>query len=141
MDVQRLAFLDDIEDDLTTAGLDRTVETNARSGRAGWRSRLTRGFGVVGLLLLAGVPLVGYSATAAHASAAASVRPAVIYCGIPNPVPRTHTKSCNDGAWYLHTFMTSYPHGPGGQGTCYVFDRTYYGCGGESDAGYYTVCD
>jgi hypothetical protein len=141
MDAQRQAFLDDLEADLTTAGPDASAGTDAQPHRARPTGRFARRAGVVGLLLAAGLPLLGYSAAAAHASTAGAVRPAVLYCGIPNPVPYTHTKTCNDGAWYMHTFMTSYPHGLGGLGTCYVFDRTYFGCGGESDAGYYTVCD
>lgn len=129
MDTQQLALLDDIEADLTAPRVE-----SRRS-----RGRLAR-VGAAGAMLAAGATMLALPGGPANAATGPAARPAVPYCGVPNPVPRDHTKSCDDGAWYLFTYVFSYPSGPGGQYDCYVFDRTYFGCGGESDAGTATAC-
>ncbi|MFD1049039.1 hypothetical protein ACFQ1S_27635, partial [Kibdelosporangium lantanae] len=68
----------------------------------------------------------------ASASTADSTPLAVPYCGVPNPVPYSHTKSCGIG-FYYHDFIYSYASGPGGLKTCYVFwsHLSDLGCGAD----------
>ncbi|MGF7239446.1 MAG: hypothetical protein ACQSGP_31490 [Frankia sp.] len=126
MDTRKRTFLDDIESDLTSAKPSQSVEVGSRSATAGYGRRLVRRMGVVGAALAAGTSFFALSGGAAYASSAAEVRPMVIYCGVPNPVPRDHTKDCGDGSYYSFKFEFSYPSGPGGLEDCYVFERSFF---------------
>src|SRR5689334_1746577 len=100
MDAERLAFLDDIESDLTTMKSSHPVEVGRRSATPGRSRGLIRRIGIVAAILAAGASFCALSASAACAGPADNVRPAVPYCGVPNPVPRSHTKSCGLGFYY-----------------------------------------
>jgi hypothetical protein len=123
MDKERLAFLDRIEADMTTRKPSRPVEATARPVEPAGPSRLFRRIGMFGVTLAAAV-----SFSALHANAAS----AVPYCGVPNPVAYSHTKSCGVG-FYYHDYIYQYGAGPGGQKTCYVFwsHLSDLGCGAD----------
>jgi hypothetical protein len=96
---------------------------------------------MIGAVLAASASFATLPAAAAYATQpAGSVSPAVPYCGVPNPIPRSHTKSCGIG-FYYHDFIYQYGAGPGGQRDCYVFwsHLSDLGCG--SDPGHETsIC-
>jgi hypothetical protein len=143
MDARRQAFLDDIETDLTAMTSNTLAESSrpAAPGRAS--SGLARKIAAVTVVLAGGASLLTLSATAATASpiAAAAIQGGDPNCFNPNPVNHDHEKYCGSGATIFFKYLTSYSHGPGGQGTCFVFGRTYFGCGGGSAIPDATVCD
>src|SRR5690349_4242812 len=100
MDAQRVAFLDDIETDLTAK------TSTSTAGRA---SKLLSRIGTVGAVVAAGVSLFVMTPGAAHASARPLANP---YCMVPNPVPYTHSKACNLIRFYRHEFLSQSPAGP-----------------------------
>ncbi|MDT4986650.1 MAG: hypothetical protein QOI74_744 [Micromonosporaceae bacterium] len=141
MDAQRQAFLDDIEADLTTTTSNHLAGAGPRPVTAGHSSRFIRRVAAVGVALAAGVPFAMLSTTAAHASTAGSVHPAVD-CFTPRPVAANYTKGCNSGAFVNFKFDFSYAAGPGGQRDCFVFERTYFSpCTGAVDLPAATACN
>ncbi|MFI6294909.1 hypothetical protein ACIBEJ_25190 [Nonomuraea sp. NPDC050790] len=120
MNTERLAFLENIEADLTAR---KPSEPSSRPTPAGKSRKLLRKLGMFGFMLAAAASFSVLNSTAANATP---------YCGIPNPIPRSHTKSCGLN-FYSHDFIYSYPSGPGGLKECYVFWSTLhdFGCGAD----------
>jgi hypothetical protein len=138
---QRLAFLDDIESDLSTTTSSRSVEVGSRPATVGYSKRLIRRISVAGAVLMAAVSLSTLPAGAAHASTASGVRPAVPFCWLPYPIPFDHSKTCDNFiTFYNHDFITAYAAGPGGQRTCYVFLSTLFTPCGADPGRYNTAC-
>jgi hypothetical protein len=137
MDAQRQAFLDDIEAELVAPRPGTSSGAGSRSTTAGYSKRLAGKMGAVGAVLVASASLFGFTATAAHASTGGSVRPATVdSCFEPNFVHWDHTKSCGlafVSFHYLNTIADPYE-------VCYVFDATYFGCGGATDIGEKVAC-
>jgi hypothetical protein len=141
MNAERLAFLDDLEADLTTTKSSRAVEVGSRPETTRYSKSLSRRIGILGATLAAGVSLFTLSTNAAYASPAQGVRPAVPFCGVPNPVPYSHSKACNLTLYYYHEYLSQSPAGPGGQRTCYNFWTTKVDMGCGADPGRFTkVC-
>jgi hypothetical protein len=138
MDARRQAFLDDIEADLTATRAEASPQPATSVRRS---SGLARKIAAVSVVLAGGASLLTLSATAATASPVASIQGGDPNCFNPNPVNHDHEKYCGSGATVFFKFLSQYPHGPGGQGACYVFGRTYFGCGGGSAIPDATVCD
>jgi hypothetical protein len=140
MDAERLAFLDDIEADLATTKSASPVGHGSRPATTGRSGRSFRRIGLFGAGLAACASFLTLSATVANATTvgAATATPAVPYCGVPNPVPYSHTKSCGVG-FYYHDFIYQYTGRLGQQ--CYDFwsHLSDLGCG--SDPGHETfIC-
>jgi hypothetical protein len=117
MNARRLAFLDDIEADLTTP----KPHSKATAIR----------LGAVGAVLAAGAALFTLSpatpASAAPVSANATDVSIMSDCYTPEAVNHNYAKDCGDGSYVLFIFTNDYACGPGGQGTIYRFNRTYFG--------------
>ena len=141
MNAERLAFLDDLEADLTTTEPSRAVEVGSRRKTTRSSTSLSRRIGVLGATLAVGVSLLTLSANAAYAGTAQELRGYDPFCGVPSPVPRTHSKACSPTRFYNHEYYGQDSAGPGGQKVCYNFLTTMvdFGCG--ADPGRYTrIC-
>jgi hypothetical protein len=133
MDADRLAFLDDVETDLTTVPATHH-SAPVKSGK------VVRRIGLIGATLAASFSFVTLAAGVASASTSDNTALAVPFCGVPNPVSYNHTKSCGVG-FYYHDFIYSYASGPSGNKTCYVFWTHFSDLGCASDPGHETqVC-
>lgn len=142
MNSERLAFLDDLEADLTADRATRPVEVGSGPATAGVVRKVVRRLGVAGALLAASASLSALLSSAAYASTAEATTEVSVLsdCGTPNPVPYSHFKSCGSGG-YQHDFRSQYAAGPGGQRTCYVFWSTMLDLGCGTDPGRSkTVC-
>jgi hypothetical protein len=136
MNSERLAFLDDLEADLTT---EKASRTGSRPTAA---TRFVQRLGVAGAVLAASASLSALLSSAAYASTAETHTEISVLsgCGTPNPVPYSHFKSCGTGG-YQHDYRSQYAAGPGGQRTCYVFWSTLLDLGCGTDPGHLTtVC-
>jgi hypothetical protein len=141
MHTERLAFLDDVEFDLTTTMSSTSVDVGSPA-TAGHAKRLMRRISMAGAVLLAAVSYATLPAGAAHASTAGVANPAALnFCWLPYAIPRDHTRSCDNWiTFYNHDFISAYAAGPGGQRTCYVFLSTLFnGCGADPGR-YNTAC-
>lgn len=142
LDAQRLAFLDNVEADLISSESIRPVKIDSRPATSMFSKRWIRQLGMISALLAAGTPFFTLSANAAVAAEVGKASPAVPYCGVPNPVPYSHSKACSPLAYYYHEFISSSPAGPGGQRDCFHFLSTLVDSGCGADPGRYTtVCN
>jgi hypothetical protein len=116
MDARQLAFLDDIEADLTTP----KPHSKATAIR----------LSAFGAVLAASAAFFTLSpatpASAAPVSAKATGFDVLVDCFTPVAVNNNYTKDCNSGAWVAFIFLREWACGPGGQGSIYQFSRTYY---------------
>nr|CEL18614.1 hypothetical protein [Kibdelosporangium sp. MJ126-NF4]CTQ98099.1 hypothetical protein [Kibdelosporangium sp. MJ126-NF4] len=133
MDARQLAFLDDVETDLTAS---------KPSSKAA-----VRRIGVAGSVAAAGAAF--FALTAAPASAAPADTGSVTVgtqstgdvgvletCFQPNRVAANHLKRCgNPLASVSFTYIRTGTCGPGGNGTFYEFNRWYSSSCGSADIG------
>jgi hypothetical protein len=132
MEAERLAFLDDVEDDLISMKSSRPVDIDARPEAPSKSTSLLRKIGLASAALAAGTSFVAFSAGAANAGTNGAASGGYA-CNTPNPVPYSHYKPCAGYAGYQYDFLSQYSAGPGSQKACYVFWQTFsdLGCGAD----------
>lgn len=123
---QQMEFLDGIEAGQSSAGAARPART-------------ARGVRLFGGAVLAGASLI--SVFGSTAEAATPVHPAspasVDSCFEPDHVPHDHAKGCGL-AQVVYDYQ--YTYSPNQALQCYVFEATYFGCGGASGLGIKESC-
>ncbi|SFB22239.1 hypothetical protein SAMN05216266_106230 [Amycolatopsis marina] len=126
MNAERLAFLDSIEANLTTTKLDRTISDEHK----GKSKKSIKRMAVAAAVMAASASFSTLFNSTAYAITSETPVSVESSCGIPNPIPRDHFKSCGIGG-YNHYFRSSWPSGPGGIRTCYSFwsELLDLGCG------------
>jgi hypothetical protein len=136
MDARQRAFLNAVVDDLAASRSHDSGTVPARHTTR--RSGVNR---AVAGALLAGAAFVGFSATAAHAGPPARTNGAVIQsdCFTPDFIPQNHSKTCTGGIAFV-SYKYLYTYSPNQVVVCYMFDATYYGCGGSTDLGRRPLC-
>jgi hypothetical protein len=110
VDSRQLAFLDDIEDDLTAP------KPKSKG--------IVKRVGAIGAALAAGTAFAALGAAPASA-APADVHP-MVDCFSPDRVAHDYTKDCNSGAWVTFHYVGENPCGPGGNYSILYFDRQYF---------------
>lgn len=89
--------------------------------------------------LLASASIFAFSATAATADTGSGSVIQEEDCFTPNHVKADHTKPCGIG-WAFVSYKYQYEFHVHGNVWCFVFDATYFGCGGPSPIGEELSC-
>lgn len=141
MDAQRRAFLESVEADMTTS----RPQANAGSGTAPtgrWKRLGVKG--AAAGALLAGVSFLALPATPAQARPTVVPQPRSVViqdgpCYTPNMEQRDHQKVCvNRYTFYNYTYL--YADHVHTNLWCFIFDATWFSCGGANYIGRKTRC-
>jgi hypothetical protein len=141
LDAQRRAFLDAVEADLTTS---RLPLPNADSGTAPtgrWKRLGVKG-AIAGALLASASFLAFPTAPAQANPTVAQPRSVVIQdgdCYTPDMVQYDHTKVCPNPLTFM-SYTYQYADHVHTNLWCFIFDATFFGCGGTSHVGTKTRC-
>jgi hypothetical protein len=124
MDTRQLAFLDDVEADLTTPK-PHSKATVKRLGAFG----AVLAAGAAFFTLSPATPASATPASAAPVSANATDVSITSDCFTPVTASSNYTRPCSSTTWVAFTFTGESACGPGGQGTIYHFNRQYFSVG------------